>query len=548
MGAVVQQEFEKGQAPSLRRRRARGVAVAMLAAALATAGLALGAAAQAQERPAAKTGGTLIVGQYQEPTVYDPNRQYSWETYRVDKHIYESLIAEDLGRPAKDGAPPLVPALAERWEVSPDARTFTFTLRRGVTFHDGTAFDAEAVRFNVRRYTDPGFEFYDARAAATMKPVYGKLEAVKVIDAHTVQYVFKEPFIDFPRLLPQGNYVSGIFSPAALKKYGQDGLALHPTGTGAYQFVERVHGEKTVLARNDNWWGGKAPLDRIIFRPIPDEATRLSALRSGEIDIFTRVPPDAADALEKAGYTVYDSTTAGQLFLSWNFRNEFVKHRAVREAIAAAIDRDGLAKTIFRGRALASRNILNLGSTAYDPAQQDVAYSPERARALLKEAGFKDGEVRFTIITDVANQPAVEWIQRDLGKVGIRVDVVSQEWLTYTSKLANLSPETGLFTMEWGFVTPYWLKLAYDAYVVTRGGGEKVVDPELGPAIARAAAQTDEPQAIAAWKAANAVAQRDVAFLPLVTFRNHFASAPNVQGFNVPAQNFYDLTRVWLKP
>ncbi|MGE8660119.1 MAG: ABC transporter substrate-binding protein [Achromobacter sp.] len=548
MGAVVQQGLESGRARAARRQRVRGMAAGWLVAVLAAAGLAAGAVAQAQDKPGVKPGGTLIIGQYQEPTVYDPNRQYSWETYRVDKHIYESLVAEDLGRPAKDGPPPLVPALAERWEVSADARTFTFFLRRNVKFHDGTDFDAEAVRFNVRRFTDTAFEFYDARAAATMKPVYGKLEALKVIDRYTVQYVFTAPFIDFPRLLPQGNYVSGIFSPAALKKHGQDGLALNPTGTGPYKFVERVHGEKTVLVRNDDWWGGKAPLDRIIFRPIPDDATRLSALRSGEIDILTRVPADAADALEKARYTVHDSTTAGQLFLSWNFRNEFVKHRAVREAIAAAIDRDGLAKTIFKGRALASRNILNIGSTAYDPAQQDVAYNPDRARALLKEAGFKEGEVRFTIITDVANQPAVEWIQRDLGKVGIRVDVVSQEWLTYTSKLANLAPETGLFTMEWGFVTPYWLKLAYDAYVVTRGGGEKVVDPELGPAIAKAASQTDETQAIAAWKAANAVAQRDVAFLPLVTFRNHFASAPNVQGFNVPAQNFYDLTKVWLKP
>lgn len=548
MGAVVQQGLESGRARAARRQRVRGMAAGWLVAVLAAAGLAAGAVAQAQDKPGVKPGGTLIIGQYQEPTVYDPNRQYSWETYRVDKHIYESLVAEDLGRPAKDGPPPLVPALAERWEVSADARTFTFFLRRNVKFHDGTDFDAEAVRFNVRRFTDTAFEFYDARAAATMKPVYGKLEALKVIDRYTVQYVFKAPFIDFPRLLPQGNYVSGIFSPAALKKHGQDGLALNPTGTGPYKFVERVHGEKTVLVRNDDWWGGKAPLDRIIFRPIPDDATRLSALRSGEIDILTRVPADAADALEKARYTVHDSTTAGQLFLSWNFRNEFVKHRAVREAIAAAIDRDGLAKTIFKGRALASRNILNIGSTAYDPAQQDVAHNPDRARALLKEAGFKEGEVRFTIITDVANQPAVEWIQRDLGKVGIRVDVVSQEWLTYTSKLANLAPETGLFTMEWGFVTPYWLKLAYDAYVVTRGGGEKVVDPELGPAIAKAASQTDETQAIAAWKAANAVAQRDVAFLPLVTFRNHFASAPNVQGFNVPAQNFYDLTKVWLKP
>ena len=99
-----------------------------------------------------------------EPTVYDPNRQYSWETYRVDKHIYESLLAEDLSHPAKAGPPPLVPALATARQASPDARTFTFQLRRGVKFHDGTDFNARAVRFNVRRFTDPAFEYYDVRA------------------------------------------------------------------------------------------------------------------------------------------------------------------------------------------------------------------------------------------------------------------------------------------------------------------------------------------------------------------------------------------------
>lgn len=524
------------------RRVALGLKLALLAGAIQWV---VSPAAHAQATP--RTGGTLIVGQYQEPTVFDPNRQYSWETYRVDKHIYESLVAEDLSKPFKQGPPDLVPGLAESWTVSDDKTTYTFKLRHGVKFHDGTDFNAEAVIFNVRRFTDPSFEFYDVRANATMKPVYGKLREIKALDAYTVQYIFSSPFIDFLRLLPQGNYVSGIFSPAALKKYGQDGLALNPTGTGPFKFVSRVHGEKTELVRNDNYWGQKPYLDRVIFRPIADDATRVSALRSGEIDILTRVPADAADSLEKAGFTVHDSTTAGELFLGWNFRNTYTKDLAVRQAVIHAIDREGLAKTIFKGRALASANILNIGNSAYSSDQKDYAYDPAQARELLAHAGYKPNEVTFTIITDVANQPAIEWIQRDLDKVGIKVNVISQEWLTYSSKLANLSADTGLFTMEWGFVTPYWLKLAYDAYVVTRGGGEKIVSAQLGEAIARAAGQTDAAAAIPDWRAANAIAQKDAAFLPLLTFASHFASSPNVVGFNVPAQNFYDLSRVWLK-
>lgn len=186
---------------------------------------------------AERYGSTLVLGQALEPTIYDPNRQYSYETYRVDKHIYESLVAEDLSRPASEGPPPIIPNLAESWRVSDDAKTFTFRLRDGVKFHDGSDFNAEAVRFNVRRFTDESFEFFDKQSKAVMQRVYGKLLTIQVIDPLTVQYQFSEPFPDFLRFLPQGNWVSGIFSPKALQTYGQDGLAEHPTGTGPYQFV-----------------------------------------------------------------------------------------------------------------------------------------------------------------------------------------------------------------------------------------------------------------------------------------------------------------------
>lgn len=501
-------------------------------------------AAHAQGTP--RRGGTLIVGLSGEPSVFDPNRQFSYETYRIDKHIYESLVAEDLSRPFKEGPPAIVPALAERWTVSPDATTFTFHLRRGVKFHDGTDFDAEAVRFNVRRFTDSSFEFFDARSQATMKPVYGGLKEVKVLDTHTVQYVFHHPYIDFLRLLPQGNFVSGIFSPAALKKHGQDGLAENPTGTGPYRYVTRVRNEKTELARNTAYWGAQPLLDKLIFRPINDDATRLSALRSGQIDILSKIPADGVEGLRKAGYTIHDSPGANQLFLSWYFGNRFAKDKAVRQAFVKAIDREGLVKSLYKGLAFPSYSIFNWGSTAFDPAQKDATYDPAGARKLLADAGYKDGDIEFSIITYTLQQPVIEWIQRDLAKVGVKINIVSLEWLTYASKLNTPTPETALFTMEWGFITPYWLKLAYDTYIVSRGKGEEVVDPALAPAVARAAAQTTEARAIEEWKKANAIAQRDAAFVPLLSPTVNFISHKNVKGFNVPLQNFYDLSTVWL--
>lgn len=494
-----------------------------------------------------RSGGTLVIGQYQEPTVYDPNRQYSWETYRVDRHLYESLVGEDLSQPASAGAPPLIPALAQSWEISPDFTTYTFVLRQGVRFHDGTAFDAEAVHFNVRRFTDKDFEFFDVQASAAMRPVYGRLKTFTVLDSHRVQYVFDRPFRDFLRLLPQGNYVSGIFSPKALQTYGQNGLAEHASGTGPFKLVTRVRGEKTELQRNDDYWGQKPYLERVVFRPIADDATRLSALQAGEIDILTRTPTDAVQTLEAANFKVHDSTMAGELFLSWNFNNRFAKDLKVRQAIIHAIDRDGLAKTLFGGYALPNYSIVNIGNDAYSPQQRDYAYDPQAARQLLRDAGHAEGSVTFTIVTDVANQPTIEWIRDDLAKVGIIVKIISQEWLSYTSRLASLDPDTALFSMEWGFVSAYWLKLVYDGYVKARGGGGELLGAELGPAIEAAAVATDAQDAIKQWQAANLLFQQQAGIVPLLTFNRYFTSGANVRGFNVPAQNFYDLAKVWLQ-
>ncbi|PLZ01798.1 ABC transporter substrate-binding protein [Burkholderia sp. WAC0059] len=493
----------------------------------------------------ADSGRTLVIGQYQEPTVYDPNHQYSWETYRVDRHIYESLVAEDLSKPAGDGPPPLIPALAERWDASPDSTTFTFHLRRGVKFHDGSDFDAHAVEFNVRRFHDPSFEYYDVKANAFMKMVYGDLKAFDVVDDYTVRYTFDHPFRDFLRMLPQGNYVSGIFSPLALKTWGQDGLAQHPTGTGPFRFVTRVLGEKTELVRNAHYWGAAPQLERIVFRPIADDSTRVAALQSGDIDILTRTPADAVDPLTASGYAIPASAGASLLYLGWNFHNRFVQQLPVRQAIIQAIDREGLAKTQFKGYATPAYNILNPGNAAFDPAQRDYRYDPDASRRLLAAAGFKDGDIRFTIATDAANQPTIEWIQRDLAKVGIHVDILSQEWLTYTSSLPNMSPQIGLTSMEWGFVTPYWLRIVYQGYVVGRGGGD-LLGPGLHAAIEAAAREPDEQKALVAWKAANALFQQQAGAVPLISFTHYFASSSKVARFNVPAQNWYDLVPVSL--
>ncbi|NKJ46648.1 hypothetical protein CIC12_07815 [Burkholderia sp. SG-MS1] len=172
-----------------------------------------------------------------------------------------------------------------------------------------------------------------------------------------------------------------MFSPLALKTYGQDGLAEHAAGTGPFRLVKRIHGERTELVRNDHYWGQAAHVERVVFRPIVSDSTRLAALQAGEIDILTRTPADAVNTLTGSGYTVPESAGAGLLYLGWNFKNRFAKQLPVRQAIIQAIDREGLAKTLFKGHADPAYNILNQNTSRSTPRSVTSATTLPRRKS-----------------------------------------------------------------------------------------------------------------------------------------------------------------------
>ncbi|ROO85872.1 peptide/nickel transport system substrate-binding protein [Actinocorallia herbida] len=494
-----------------------------------------------------RDGGTLIVGQYQEVTQFDPNRQYSWETWRIDRNIYETLVDEDLTSPT--GVPKIIPKLATSWEVSDDATTYTFKLRQGVKFSDGTPFDAEAVRFNVRRFTDPEFEYYDKVSAATMSLVYADLAKFEVVDAFTVRYTFEHPFLDFLRQIPNsGNAASGIFSPEALKKNGQDGLALDPVGTGPFTFQERVRGDHTTLVRNPDYWGPRPHLDKVIFKPIGDDQSRVAALRSGEVDFISRVPPDSVQTLEQAGFDVPKNEGVPQIiYYKYNFKNTYLQDRRVRQAIIHAIDRAQLAEKIYKGHAKAATSIINQGNEAYDPAAVDYPYDPEAAKKLIAEAGYEPGEIKFTILSDTTGQPTAEFIQQGLKNVGVDAQIESFEWITFGTRAANLTPTDGLILGEWGYVAPNWVQIAHN-YNVAVPGGDKYSDTsgDTLKAIEAAAHNSDPAKAKDLWQEAAQTWAKDATVIPVLSFNRYYAVSPRVGGFVWPQQDHYDLSRVWV--
>ncbi|MSQ29863.1 MAG: hypothetical protein EXR68_05175, partial [Dehalococcoidia bacterium] len=193
-------------------------------------------------------GGTLVWGMESDIDPIDPHTVNAWVTWRVNYQMFETLWAKDLSKYTNGGVHPNVARLAESVEISDKGSTYTFKLRQGVKFHDGTAFNAEAVKFNWKRWEE-GSPLYLVRAARRQRFMNQYLTGINVIDAHTIQFKNSRPFGEFLEL-QTGYYFPAILSPTALEKLGNDGFPKAPVGTGPFRFVERVEGQRIVAARN----------------------------------------------------------------------------------------------------------------------------------------------------------------------------------------------------------------------------------------------------------------------------------------------------------
>jgi peptide/nickel transport system substrate-binding protein len=409
----------------------------------------------------------LVVGWPAEPVQLDPAVVTDSVSLGLTQQIFETLVR------FRGATTDLEPGLAERWEASPDGLTWTFRLRAGVRFHDGTPLDAAAVAWNFDRWRRAGHPRHadQVRAGQTFEyweSQFGGFDdasivaAIEVAGPLTVRLVLRRP--QAPLLANLAIPGFGIASPRAVERWGTD-FGKHPVGTGPFRFVAWRAGEAVVLEANPDYWGARARIRRVVARPIREPAQRLAALRAGEVLLTEGLgPPELAAVQRDPGLQLVLRPANDTGYLAFNFRVRELRDRRVRLAFAHAIDKRGLVDALYGGLGLVATQLQPPSLFGHHPGLRDYPHDPARARALLAEAGFPGGLDRVTWDDGrveplaLAYMPVsrpyfphpreiAEALAADLARAGITVRLETVDWATYLDRVK--AGRLALYMLGW---------------------------------------------------------------------------------------------------
>lgn len=509
------------------------------------------ASAEPAEVAPATEGKTLVVALGADATFLDPESVMNNESGFVMATMFDGLTKYEKGT-SEPG-----PGLAERWEVSEDGTEYTFYLRQGVKFHDGTDFNADAALFEIDRVTNPDNPYYvynqdGIHSFASF--TWGLVTGTEKIDDYTIKITLSEPHAPF--LASLAMVWSGFMSPAALDQYGFE-VVDHPVGTGPFKLVEWVRNDHMTLEANKDYWGGAPKIDRLIFQVVPESAVRLLKLEQGEVQILADVnPEDYARIrenpdlvlLEQPGLTVNGITLPADT-------EPFTDVR-VRQAMNYAVNKDEMDEFLYKNAAVPAATGMPPILMGYPEDLQPYPFDPEKAKELLTEAGYPDG---FSFKLLCYENP------RGYNPVGIKMAVAVQEYL------ANIGVDLELETLEWGAFLDArrsidnhdmgmvgwsgdngdpdnFLYEMFSTDMIPVGNTSHYSNPDLDAILTKARTVTDPAERAKLYEEASWIIHDDAPWL----FVNHTlhvrATRANVEGFALnPLQMFWYMEDVELK-
>ncbi len=397
----------------------------------------------APDKPA--PGGDLVMALLSDAVTLDPHTGNDVPSSNVTYNLYETLVIFDKNNV-------LQPLLATEWKALDDT-TWEFILRKGVKFHDGTDFNAHAVKATFDRLLDPAI-------ASQRLFLFSMIEEVTVIDDYTVRFKTKFPFAPLPAHLAHNG--GGIISIEAIKKDYEEMaagkkpgsyLSQNPVGTGFFRLESWTPGNQLKLVRNEDYWGQKPKLESVTFKVVPENLTRLSELETGYAHIADPIQPsDVKRVASMPGAYLHRKSATSLAYVGFNCQKAPFNDVRVRQAISMAINKMDIVDGIYRGTAIPAVGPIAPGVFGYDPSVKSIPFDKERAKQLLAEAGYEKG---FSTTIWTNDNPAriqiAEYIQSKLREFNITVTIEVMEWGAYLDSTGEGKHD--MFILGWSTPT-----------------------------------------------------------------------------------------------
>jgi len=526
----------------------------LAAIALAFVLVAAGCGGNDKKSSSGGSGGELVFGTAADPVVLDPALVSDGESLRAADQMFEGLVT------LKPGTTEVVPGLAEKWEADSAGTAWTFHLRTGVKFHDGTDFNADAVCFNFDRWYNFKGPFQAESATYYWQAVFGgfsdgKKESLfkscEATDESTVVLTLTKPSSSFLGALALTNFT--IASPDALKKYDADKGSVdeetgfkptgtygteHPTGTGPFKFESWTRGDRLVMVRNDDYWGDKAKIDKLIFRPISDNAARLQALQNGEIQGYDLVEPQDVQTIEgDSDLQILDRPAFNVGYVTINQKVKPFDQIEVRQAVAAGLDRESVVNNFYGGRGEVAKEFMPPSLEGYSDDVETYTYDPAKAKSLLQKAGVTTPlKVDFWYPTDISRpympdpKRNFEAFAASLNKSGFKVVPHSAPWSPDyvgrvdegTAGALNLIGWTGDYGDPDNFIGVFFQRPS------SQWG---FTNDEISNTLDKAETETDPAKRTELYKEANEEIMRFLPGVPYVHTKPALAFTKNVTGY-----------------
>jgi peptide/nickel transport system substrate-binding protein len=506
-------------------------------------------------------GGILRIGMTAADIAYTAGQpDQGFEGFRfVGYPLYDALVRWDLSQGER--LPEIVSGLAESWTVDKsDVLKWHFKLRRGVKFHDGSDFNADAVIWNWDKIRNKDAPQYDPKQAGEIAFRITVIKEYRKIDDDTVEFTTTRPssFVPF-----QVVYVL-YTSPAQWEKVGRDwrAFAEKPSGTGPFKMTRFVPRERAEYEPNTEYWDkNRIPKsDKVILLPMPEVTTRLAALRTGQVDWIEVPPPDTIPVLRQANFQIFLRSYPHVWPYSLNLKVAPWDNKLVRQAANYAIDREGLCKSLLNDTCLPATGIVYPGHPWFGNPRQTYKYDPKRAKELMEQAGYggKRAKTSFLISTSGSGQmlplPMNEYVQENLREIGIDVELVPIEWNALTAALrkgfVDDQTQLGAMNVSFNFVEPFsaFVRFFHSASVPPRSlNVMNYINPEADRLVEASEASFDPNVRDETLGKLHELVMEEAPWIFVVHDLNPRAMSPKVHGFVQPQSWFVDLTLPWVE-